>query len=170
MEILGVGILEILLVAGLAFVVIGPEDLTTLSRKAGAMIRKWLSSDEFREIERAKDALNNLPMMVLQETGLDENSIAAWTDPVANQPTGNRIPAGSAETISPNPVLDDQSDDPLSAWANPGGTPNEKKTAMLASVKQASVKQASIQQAQENRGVTPDPNPAPKQTDSPPQI
>jgi len=141
MDILGIGIWEILLILALAFVILGPQDMATLGRKAGKALRSWLRSDEYRELKRTQNALTNLPRKLMDESALDKNLISPWAAP--GKAEQNR-PVEMAKTVDEpdsNLTAKTDLDDGLGAWSNPGDSPNEKYKAMIADIKQASARE-----------------------------
>jgi len=148
MDILGIGLWEILLILGLAFIILGPQDMSILGRKAGTALRKWMMTDEYREIKRTQTALTNLPRKLMSESGLDSNIIkppaAASVAPEVKKVVSEKI-EDSIETVSQSAA---ESDDPLSAWAHPGEPSAQKRKAMLDDVKRSSMRAAQVRSAQ----------------------
>ena len=140
MNFLGIGVWEILLILAMALVILGPQDMGVLGRKAGKALRKWLSSDEYREIKRTQDALTNLPRRLMDEADLDGNIISPWVSPEKPGKESKAWQSKSPDLPAPSkPQKDtDGQADPLSAWANPGETREEKRKAMLESVQRSS--------------------------------
>lgn len=72
MDILGIGISELIFIVLIAFVVLGPRDM----RKAGKTIGKWMNkvvrSKEWQEVKNASRQIKTLPNQLMREANLDE--------------------------------------------------------------------------------------------------
>lgn len=72
MDILGIGISELVFIVLIAFIVLGPRDM----RKAGKTIGKWMNkivrSKEWQEVKNASRQIKTLPNQLMREANLDE--------------------------------------------------------------------------------------------------
>ena len=73
MEILGIGIQEILFIMVLALIILGPRDIVKNGRKIGAWMRKLVLSDEWRVMRQTGDELRNLPNKLMRDANPDLN-------------------------------------------------------------------------------------------------
>jgi len=72
MELLGLGLGEWALVLVILFVVMGPKEMLTLSRRIALGIKKIRQSDLWRSIQETERELRQVPQELMKETGLDE--------------------------------------------------------------------------------------------------
>lgn len=102
MEVLGIGLPEILFIAVILLLVLGPTELVTLGRKAGQMIRRIRSSDTWMMVSNLAQALRDLPNALADEARTD-------------QIFGNVVPDRNRRTIAPpeqGPASDRAEPDP----------------------------------------------------------
>ncbi|HNR47458.1 MAG TPA: hypothetical protein PKO03_10330, partial [Anaerolineaceae bacterium] len=71
MELLGLGLGEWALVLVILFVVMGPKEMLTLSRRIALGIKKIRQSDLWRSIQETERELRQVPQELMKETGLD---------------------------------------------------------------------------------------------------
>jgi Sec-independent protein translocase protein TatA len=88
MEILGIGLQEILFIAVILLLILGPRELATLGRKTGELIRRIRSSDTWLMVSNLAQALRDLPNALADEARTDEIF-------------GNVVPDRSRQTIAP---------------------------------------------------------------------
>jgi Sec-independent protein translocase protein TatA len=74
MNFLGVGPLELLILAVIALLVLGPKGMTDLGRKSGRLIRKVTRSSLWQDIVSTSRDINELPGKIMREVDL-ENEI-----------------------------------------------------------------------------------------------
>ena len=72
MNILGVGPLELLILAVIALLVLGPKGMTDLGRKTGRLIRRITRSSIWQDIVSTSRDINDLPRKIMQETDLEK--------------------------------------------------------------------------------------------------
>lgn len=110
MEILGIGPLELLLIALIAIVVLGPKEMKNLGRKIAEWLRKLRSSEIW---STTKDVMDT-PSRILRETGLEEElrqmrdlgrkmDAPFWAEPPGWTPGNAPLPSDSdaGEEASP---------------------------------------------------------------------
>jgi len=68
----GVGLPELIILALLGFVVIGPERSQELALKLGRLLSKVMRSPWFKEFQQITDALRNLPTTLVRMAELEE--------------------------------------------------------------------------------------------------
>ena len=71
MEFLGIGPLELVLIAILALVLVGPRDLAKVGRDAGRFLNRMYRSPTWRTMNEASRELRNLPNRLAREAELD---------------------------------------------------------------------------------------------------
>ena len=72
MNILGVGPLELLILAVIALLVLGPKGMADLGRKTGRLVRKITRSSVWQDIMNTSRDLNDLPAKIMRETDLED--------------------------------------------------------------------------------------------------
>ncbi len=129
MEILGVGPLELLFILIIALIVLGPGDMVKTGRNLGRLLRRIITSPEWRTVQKASRELRYLPNRLMREAALEdlnkdlqdinkvgaelrgdvkqvENDLSSWTTPpelsrkMFEEPASAGSPA--PETIEPN--------------------------------------------------------------------
>lgn len=88
MELLGVGLSELLFIALILLLVLGPTELISLGRKSGRLIRRIRQSDTWLMVANLAQALRNLPNALADEAGTEEIF-------------GNVVPKKDRRTIAP---------------------------------------------------------------------
>ncbi len=73
MNFLGVGPFELLIIAVIALLVLGPKGMADLGRKTGRLIRKVTRSAVWRDIMSTSRDLNDLPGKLMREADLEED-------------------------------------------------------------------------------------------------
>jgi len=76
MSVLGVGPLEFLLILFIAFLVLGPEDMTEQARKLGKFIRKLRHSEAWYLFTNIRYEIEDLPRRLLEE----DDQTALWDE------------------------------------------------------------------------------------------
>jgi sec-independent protein translocase protein TatA len=109
MEILGVGLPELIFILLLVLIIFGPKDLEKAGKTAGRAIFKFLNSDAWKAIRQ----VGKLPAEIVRQAGLDElrDSLDMARKGAALSPTRPGSPGSPAVSTPPGPVL-------------PGGTPH----------------------------------------------
>ncbi|PKN94981.1 MAG: hypothetical protein CVU44_04005 [Chloroflexi bacterium HGW-Chloroflexi-6] len=72
MEILGIGIPELLLIVLLILVLFGPKDMIATGRTLGKWLNQLVRSPTYKLLTRTGDELKNLPRNLMRETNLEE--------------------------------------------------------------------------------------------------
>jgi Sec-independent protein translocase protein TatA len=73
MNFLGVGPLELLILAVIALLVLGPKGMADLGRKTGRLIRKITRSSVWQDIMNTSRDLNDLPGKIMREADLEDD-------------------------------------------------------------------------------------------------
>ena len=113
MEILGVGMSELVFIVIIALIVLGPKDM----QKAGKTIGKWLrnivTSDGWKIFQQTSRELRTLPTKLMREANEDLNQIGnqlgkdinnASTTTGSRLPTPNMPPRSQPFPTTPAPV------------------------------------------------------------------
>lgn len=72
MDFLGIGPMELLFILLIALVVLGPKEMLQASRTIGKLLRKFFTSDSWREFRKGMESVKHLPYQMAREAGLDE--------------------------------------------------------------------------------------------------
>lgn len=108
MEIFGIGPLELLLIALLALILIGPRDLQKAMGTAGRWLRKVSRSEFWRGVEKVRRAARTSPQDLMQEADLEawrQKQEAPTVRPPA--PEGKRPPLVESWVADPRPPDDE---------------------------------------------------------------
>ena len=136
MEILGIGMSELVFVVIIALIVLGPKDMQKAGRTIGKWMRDIVTSDGWRAFQRTSTELRKLPSQMMRDaneelgkfnkdikTGMDFNKLppshplrSVSTDAApASQPTPNLNPSEEPEnTILPPSQKNQTEEDPES--------------------------------------------------------
>ena len=71
MDILGIGIPELVFILFLAILILGPHDLQKISKTIGTSLRKFVTSDNWRIIQETSREIRNLPNRLMHEANDD---------------------------------------------------------------------------------------------------
>jgi Sec-independent protein translocase protein TatA len=72
MEFLGIGPLELLFIFLIALIVLGPKDIVKTGRMVGRVLRKIVTSPQWRTINQTSKEIRNLPNRLIREAGLED--------------------------------------------------------------------------------------------------
>jgi Sec-independent protein translocase protein TatA len=72
MEILGIGPLELFFILIIALIILGPGDMVKAGRTLGRMMRKVVTSPEWRTVQKASRELKYLPNRLMREASLED--------------------------------------------------------------------------------------------------
>lgn len=137
MDILGIGVPELVFILLIALIVLGPNDMQKAGKTVGTWMRKIVLSDEWRGIKNASRKLKTLPNELMREAGqivpevrelekfrnkdiketMPKDDFGVWSGiPVSRPASDNHIaphadktPA-SVQTADASPVLNSPSD------------------------------------------------------------
>jgi Sec-independent protein translocase protein TatA len=73
MQLLGIGPLELLLIAVIAVIVLGPKGMVSGAREAGKVIRKIIRSPIWREIVDTSREIREFPRKIAREAGIEKD-------------------------------------------------------------------------------------------------
>ncbi len=74
MNILGIGPFELLIIAIIALVVLGPKGLSDLGHKTGRLVRKVTRSPWWQDVVSTTRDINELPGRIMRDIDLDDRS------------------------------------------------------------------------------------------------
>ena len=72
MDILGIGIQEIIFILIIALIIFGPKDIVKAGQSAGKFLRKLITSPTWQTVQKTSRDLRNLPNKLIREAGLEE--------------------------------------------------------------------------------------------------
>jgi len=73
MKVFNVGLSELVLVALLALIVLGPDRIVQSARTLGIWLRKLTKSPLWNDVVATSNEIRDFPRKVMEETGLDES-------------------------------------------------------------------------------------------------
>jgi len=112
MEILGIGISELIFVILIALVVLGPRDMQKTGKTIGRWLNKIVRSSEWQEIKNASRKLKTLPNQLMREANLDE--IQAELGQYRNKDIKVTMPDEKSDEAAP--------ESPYGAWVEGGNS------------------------------------------------
>ncbi|TAK13648.1 MAG: hypothetical protein EPO32_04420 [Anaerolineae bacterium] len=110
MDFLGVGVPEILVIVVLALIIIGPREMVKVSRTIGEFLRKVMTSDAWRAVQRASQEMRTLPNRLARESGLQDIQRELGDTNRAMKPISSPTPTNQAAGFGEEVKLD--------AWVN----------------------------------------------------
>jgi Sec-independent protein translocase protein TatA len=72
MDFLGIGPLELLLIALIAFIILGPKEIQKTGKTIGRELNKFIRSDTWKTLRQASDKMKSLPNDLIREAGIEE--------------------------------------------------------------------------------------------------
>jgi Sec-independent protein translocase protein TatA len=119
MNILNIGIPELLFIFVIALIVLGPRNMVSTSRQLSGAIRKFISSNTWKSIINSTQEIRNIQDKIINDTGLPEtlktlqNSTRVLVTP--SQPKWNTKPEISISSplvSETKPIHEDQNPQP----------------------------------------------------------
>jgi sec-independent protein translocase protein TatB len=74
MELFGIGPLELFFILVIALIILGPKDMAKAGRTLGMFMRKVVTSQEWRTVQKASREFKNLPNRLMREASLEDLS------------------------------------------------------------------------------------------------
>ena len=102
MNILGIGPLELLIIAVIALVVVGPRGITDLGRKAGRAVRKITRSPIWNDVVTTSHDINELPRKIMRDVDLEDGLHEIQTAATASPQPDHKSPPKSRPQQSKN--------------------------------------------------------------------
>lgn len=75
MEILGIGLQELVFVLIIAIIVLGPKDMQKAGRTIGRWLNQFVRSDGWRALQRASQEIKRIPTTLMREANLDADDL-----------------------------------------------------------------------------------------------
>ncbi len=115
MDILGIGIPELLFIMLIALLVMGPEDLEKAGRTLGKWLRALVKSETWQLLRKTSKELQDLPTRLMREAGEDfptdlRADLGAWTQSI-RQPLEDNQRAINQALSWPPPTEDKAGND-----------------------------------------------------------
>ena len=107
MQVLGIGPLELLLIAVIAVIVLGPKGMVSGAQEAGKAIRKIIRSPIWKEIVGTSREIRDFPRKLAREAGIEKDLEDLRR---STQGTLNEINRSHAPVISPNEKKAEETD------------------------------------------------------------
>ncbi len=94
MEILGVGLPELLFVVILALVLLGPKDMAETGRLLGRWLNRFVKSDGYKVFTQTTKELTGLPTRLMREANLEDakENLQAYDEDVRKKLSGRIQP------------------------------------------------------------------------------
>lgn len=131
MEILGIGVPEMVFIVLIALILLGPKDMVAAGRTIGKFLRKLLTSPTWLALRRTGEELQQLPTKLVREAGLEElqqlqkevRGVTNQIRPLEIKKTFDeaKIFDPSTELVIPDPPAKPQQPAPADPPANPKG-------------------------------------------------
>ncbi|HAX70409.1 MAG TPA: hypothetical protein DCY14_12420 [Anaerolineae bacterium] len=133
MEILGIGMSELIFVIIIALLVLGPKDMQKAGRTIGKWLRGIVTSDGWKIFQQTSRELRTLPNKLMREANEELNQIGKdvnnatnltsnWNIPSQPAPRSKPVPANSAQNkpaeSKPSAPADQAPQDPESDSQN----------------------------------------------------
>ena len=121
MEILGIGMPELIFVIIIALLILGPKDMQKAGKTIGKFLRNVITSDGWKLFQQTSRDLRTLPNRLMREANeeLEQvnreiKSAASFPDPTRSAPVNSRPqPQPFAATPAPKPVAENNSIAPV---------------------------------------------------------
>lgn len=72
MEILGIGMPELIFIILIVLIILGPKDMQKAGRTIGAWLNRLVTSEGWRALRATSNELRNLPNRLMREANLEE--------------------------------------------------------------------------------------------------
>jgi sec-independent protein translocase protein TatB len=130
MDILGIGIPELIFILVILLVVMGPDDMVKTGRVIGKFVRQIVRSDAWMAIRRTSKELREIPTRLVREAGLDElekiqKDLKADVDSIVNVQTDLVEEVEQIKRDLPKQKI--EVDLGIEAWTKPTSEPQKKE-------------------------------------------
>ena len=128
MDILGIGIPEIIFILIIMLIVMGPNDMVKMGRSIGKLVRRIMLSDAWQAVRRTSQELREIPTRFVREAGLDElqelqKELKADVDSIGNIQNELKEEVEQIKRDLPKEKIDLG----IEAWTKPPSKPLEKE-------------------------------------------
>ncbi len=121
MEILGIGMPELIFVIIIALIILGPKDMQKAGKTIGKFLRNVITSDGWKIFQQTSRDLRTLPNRLMREANedlekitRDINSSASFSTSAGSNPANSRPkPQPYSATPAPKPVTENNSIAPV---------------------------------------------------------
>ena len=121
MEILGIGMPELIFVIIIALIILGPKDMQKAGKTIGKFLRNVITSDGWKIFQQTSRDLRTLPNRLMREANEDLDKIsrditssASFPNPAGIKPANSRPqPQPYSATPAPKPVTENNSIAPV---------------------------------------------------------
>lgn len=121
MEILGIGMSELVFIVIIALIVLGPKDMQKAGRTIGKFLRDIVTSDGWKMFQQTSRELRTLPNRLMRDANEELNQIGAGlrdaSNPAASRPNNPNDPLRS-QPIPENRPRNDNVPPPVEPKAN----------------------------------------------------
>lgn len=115
MELLGVGLPELVFILIIALLILGPKDMEKTGRTIGRWLNQLINSDTWKVLRQGSRELRNLPTNLMREANLEmKKTDAEIRGAMNNRPAPRSMPVGQQNTINPPGAVEAQSAPPQS--------------------------------------------------------
>lgn len=113
MEILGIGASELIFIAIIAIIILGPKDMQKAGKTLGRWLNQLVKSDGWKIFQRTSSELRNLPRNLMREANMDmqqmekdlRKSIDPRPRPPASAPSPSVPPSSPADASPETPTV-----------------------------------------------------------------
>lgn len=105
MEILGIGIPEIIFVIIIALIVLGPKDMQSAGKTIGKWLRSIITSDGWKIFQQTSREIRTLPNKLIRDANDEINKIGNEINPasyLADKGSNFKKPVARSKPYSPN--------------------------------------------------------------------
>lgn len=114
MEILGIGMPELIFVVIIALLILGPKDMQKAGKTIGKFLRSVITSDGWKFFQQTSRDLRTLPNKLMREANEELNQVdreirsaASFPDPTRSAPASSRPqPQPYSATPAPKPAAE----------------------------------------------------------------
>lgn len=133
MEILGIGMPELVFIFIIALLILGPKDMQKAGKTVGKFLRDLITSDGWKFVQQTSRDLRNLPSRLMREANEELDQVNRDLKSAASLPDANRIepanrrpqPQPYSTTPSPKPQADPESLSAVRENKEPESEPQE---------------------------------------------
>lgn len=132
MDILGIGLPELLLILLIALIVFGPRDMVKAGRTMGAWLRRLITSPGWQTFRQGTNELRKLPYTLMREAGLEEAEIRELQEGIPTREKLRRdlsldkierdLSAWTADVKEHTRIETPKAEGALSPWTTPPAT------------------------------------------------
>jgi Sec-independent protein translocase protein TatA len=132
MDILGIGLQEILFIMVLALIILGPRDMVKTGKKIGAWLRQFVLSEEWRVMRQTGEELRDLPNKLMREANpdldmpMEEVNKKVFGDTYGTWARQKPVPTEGLPAEPGNSIAPPQADAGPAPELNPIAEPNEE--------------------------------------------